>query len=150
MTQNNEREALIQLLNEMSEFCMMICNSDSDAKIKGVIESKAFYIGHHPFVLNPESISQNEQQEAVSTLYDLYSAMQARIDELQADKEVIFKLYRERVESKEVLEVQLAIAVEAIEKAKEMSWFQSPVIQMIDEVLNKIRMHNKSVEIKGE
>ena len=36
------------------------------------------------------------------------------------------------------LEAQLAIAVEALEKAKEMSWFQHPVIPMIDEALNKI------------
>lgn len=67
MTQtNNEREALIQLLNEMSEFCMMICNSKPEEKIKGAIESKAFYIGHHPFIINPESISQSEQQEGVA------------------------------------------------------------------------------------
>lgn len=52
---NTEREALIELLLEMSDFCKQICNSSPDSPIKGDIESKAFYIGHHPFLLNPDS-----------------------------------------------------------------------------------------------
>ena len=52
---SNAQEALKELLNEMARFCQHICNSEPNTTIKGSIESKAFYIGHHEFLLNPEA-----------------------------------------------------------------------------------------------
>jgi hypothetical protein len=43
------------LLHEVREFTDLIMGSPPSTEIKGAIESRAMYIGHHPFVLNPNN-----------------------------------------------------------------------------------------------
>jgi hypothetical protein len=45
-------EDIKNLLKDVQDLCNTIVNSPSKTTIKGVIESKAFSLGHHPYILN--------------------------------------------------------------------------------------------------
>lgn len=42
------------IFSKVKDLCNLICNSSPDTTIKGEIESKAFYLGHHPEILKAE------------------------------------------------------------------------------------------------
>ena len=47
---------LIDVCNEAQKLTDLIVGSPPDAQIGGRIESLAFTLGHHPYVMNPDSI----------------------------------------------------------------------------------------------
>jgi hypothetical protein len=79
-------EELKELLINVSGFCNLICNSPAETPIKGEIESKAFYIGHHPYLLNPDSIEELlKQRDALQADVNRFNALM-RIYTVDSDK----------------------------------------------------------------
>lgn len=46
------------LLEEVNQLCMLITGSEPETQIKGEIESKALFLAHDPWVLNPHTFGE--------------------------------------------------------------------------------------------
>lgn len=49
------RRVLTELFTEVQQLTNVILGSPPETPVKGEIESKALSLGHHPYILNPES-----------------------------------------------------------------------------------------------
>lgn len=50
-------------LEDTKALCSLICGSPNTTQIKGNIESIAFILGHHPYVLNPHLLDGLEEDK---------------------------------------------------------------------------------------
>jgi len=57
------------LLEEVRELVSLIVNSPPETPISGEIESRALYIGHHPFVMNPTLFEEVEREKNKAILH---------------------------------------------------------------------------------
>lgn len=53
-----QAEQMRLLLEDVTDLCMQIVGAAPDTTIAGEIESKAFCLAHHPWVLNPHTFGE--------------------------------------------------------------------------------------------